>query len=220
MGRALHLRLQMKQGKISKSAIKKAERHLKAVTPQFDALIKLKGPCNFSQTREGFTPFQTLVRSIISQQISSKASRSILSRLAENMGGRQEIHPENIIRYGQKGLIAAGISSFKANYIVAVADSILSGDLDFDKIYRLPDEEVIESLTKIRGIGRWTAEMFLIFCLGRPDIMALNDVGIIKGVQKLYGLKNKPSPGRLAALSEKWKPYRSIACWYLWRAVD
>ena len=115
---------------------------------------------------------------------------------------------------------AAGISRQKASYLRDLGLKVASGAVPLDSVDALPDEDVISTLTQVKGIGRWTAEMFLIFRLQRPDVLPLNDLGIVTAIQKAYGLRKKPTPDRMRKLGEVWRPYRSVASWYLWRSLD
>lgn len=202
---------------ITRNLIKKAENYFNNRTPEISRLIKKNGSCTLFERK--YNPFQSLIRSIISQQLSNKASQSIFSRLLAKSENK-EVLPENIILYTIEDLKAIGISNAKSKYIISLSKEVMSGNLDFEEMSILNDNDVINNLIKYNGIGRWTAEMFLIFSLGRPDVVSLNDAGIIRATQKAYNLESKPSSEKLISISDTWKPYRSIACWHLWRSLD
>ena len=202
---------------ITKSLIKKAENYFINETSEISRLIIKNGSCTLFERK--YNPFQSLIRSIISQQLSNKASQSIFSRLLAKSENK-EVLPENIILYTIEDLKAIGISNAKSKYIISLSKEVMSGNLDFEEMSILNDNDVINNLIKYNGIGRWTAEMFLIFSLGRPDVVSLNDAGIIRATQKAYKLESKPSSEELISISDTWKPYRSIACWHLWKSLD
>lgn len=163
--------------------------------------------------------FAALVRSIIFQQLSTRAASTIHGRLTALMGpGGVTLH--TLAALPDEALRSAGVSRQKALYLRDLCTRIAAGEVELDGIESLDDEAVIAALTKIKGVGRWTAEMFLMFRLLRPDVLPVGDFGIVSAVQKAYGLRTRPTPERLRAIGEAWKPYRSIACWYLWRSLD
>ncbi len=160
-----------------------------------------------------------LVRSIISQQISTSAARSIRRRL-QDLIAPEPVRPETLVRYSPEELRTAGISPQKAGYLLDLAGKVHDGDVRLNQLGRHGDERVIEELTKIKGIGRWTAQMFLMFALGRMDVFPVDDLGIRNGIRDLYGYDEAPAAKDCHDLGEAWKPYRSIASWYLWRSLD
>ncbi|MCL5009832.1 MAG: DNA-3-methyladenine glycosylase 2 family protein [Candidatus Parvarchaeota archaeon] len=159
--------------------------------------------------------FGTLVRSIISQQISGAAAESIRKRLEEICGGRMPT-PREYLHTSNKQLSSAGLSPQKISYIKDLSERILDGRVELKKFNRLPNETVINELDGVKGIGRWTAEMFLIFSLGRTDVLARDDLGIRNGIKRLYKLKKYPTKERFDKLERLWHPYSTVACIYLW----
>tara|TARA_B100001769_G_scaffold69824_1_gene52156 strand:+ start:2453 stop:3079 length:627 start_codon:yes stop_codon:yes gene_type:complete len=159
--------------------------------------------------------FFTLIRSIIGQQISVKAASTVWSRFTEKVG---EITPENILSVDFEDLRSCGLSQKKTEYVIGISESWHEYSLfDWNK---MDDEEVIEKLIKLRGVGKWTAEMILIFTLLRPDVFPIGDIGMIRGIEKSYNSGVRMSNDELYALSEKWKPWRTVACCFMWRTVD
>jgi DNA-3-methyladenine glycosylase II len=190
----------------------KAQRHLSRRDPVLKRLIKQIGPCTLVPNPDGFS---VLVRSIVSQQISSKAARSISARLEESLGG---IRPKNLLRAKDETLRAAGLSVAKTRAVRDLAEKVHGGEVPLNRLPEMPDEEVIECLLPVRGIGRWTAEMFLIFSLGRFDVLPVGDFGLREGVRRQYELDEQPGKQELEKLAEPWRPYRSIATWFMWRS--
>ena len=159
--------------------------------------------------------FFTLIRSIIGQQISVKAASTVWSRFTERVGN---ITPENIISVDLEELRSCGLSQKKAEYVTGISESWHEySSFDWDE---MDDGEIIEKLVKLRGVGKWTAEMILIFTLLRPDVFPIGDIGMIRGIEKTYNSGVKMSNDELYAISEKWKPWRTVACCYMWRTVD
>lgn len=197
-----------------KSLFRRAQRHLKRRDPVLKRLIEQHGPCTLQLDPDRFG---VLVRSIIAQQISSKAAISISGRLMQILG-RSGLTPKALLRIRQPKLRSVGLSAAKARYVRDLADKVHRGVVPLDDLHDCDDEEVIAKLLPVLGIGRWTAEMFLIFCLGRPDVLPIADLGLRVGVQKQYGLRKMPEKARLIKLAETWRPYRTIATWYIWRS--
>ena len=196
----------------------KARRHLIRRDAVLGALVKQLGPCGFDKTRK-IDRFAMTVRSIVSQQLSAKAAGTIHGRLLEALNTRHAT-PGGILALDQDRMRACGLSWAKVASVRDLASKIIDGSLALDSLDTLDDEAVIEKLTEVRGIGRWSAEMFLIFRLGRPDILPVGDVGVQRAMRRLYGLRKHPSPARMTSLARPWRPYRSVACWYLWRSLD
>lgn len=169
--------------------------------------------------RERFDHFSMLVRAIVSQQLSTKAANTIHTRLTALMPGPQPT-PHALAALTEAQLRAVGISRQKAGYLRDLCEKVTSGAVPLDDVDGMPDEEVIVALTRVKGIGRWTAEMFLIFRLLRPDVLPVDDLGIVTAVQRAYGLRKRPKADRLRKIGEAWRPYRSVASWYLWRSLD
>ena len=187
--------------------------------PVLAAIIKRHGPCGLGAARDRFDHFAMLVRAIVFQQLSTKAATTIHNRLLACMPGGKA-SAECLAAVTEAELRAAGISRQKADYLRDLCEKVGSGAVPLDAVDAMTDEEVIEALTKVKGIGRWTAEMFLIFRLQRPDVLPIGDLGIVNAIQKAYRLRKKPTPERMRKLGEAWRPYRSVATWYLWRSLD
>jgi DNA-3-methyladenine glycosylase II len=197
------------------AAIRRAERYLSKADPIMQRLIVRHGHCPIAE-RE-FQPFHMLANSIISQQLSTKAAASIKIRVGALVGVPFQIG--KVLATTRKHLRGAGLSAAKARYIRELAVHVSDGSLNFEKIISLDDEAVIEKLVIVPGIGRWTAEMFLLFGLKRLDVLALGDAGLQRAARNRYGKKWK-SATLLPRVSENWRPYRSIASWYLWRSLE
>jgi DNA-3-methyladenine glycosylase II len=166
--------------------------------------------------------YQELVDAIVSQQLSVKASATILKRFIGLFDNTTFPTPEQILAKDVDELRAAGLSRAKANYVQDLAMHILNGTLQLDKLPSLPNDEVILELVAVKGIGEWTAHMFLIFCLGRLDVLATGDLGVRTAMTKLYGLETLPTPLAMRKIADEhhWSPYESVACWYLWKSLD
>lgn len=189
--------------------------HLRANDVVIGNVIKLIGPFTLRPRRQRFA---MLVRSIISQQISVSAATSIRTKLYELVD--HEVDPHRIVALSDKQMRAAGISPQKMAYLRDLSDRVASEKLQLSQIGRLPDEAVIERLTQVKGIGHWTAQMFLIFALGRLDVLPHGDVGIQNAVRSLYGLDSRPDRETIEEIAQPWRPFASVACWYCWRSVD
>ena len=196
-------------------AIRKAERHLARRDPIMKRLIANHGRCPLAE-RE-FEPFHMLANSIISQQLSSKVAATIKQRVGALVGVPFQV--ARVLAVSEEQLRGAGLSQAKARYIRELAALVSDGRLEFAPIVALDDETVIEKLTVVPGIGRWTAEMFLLFGLKRLDVLALGDAGLQRAARLLYG-KARKSTTLLPRVAERWRPYRSIASWYLWRSLE
>ncbi len=202
---------------LDRSLIRKAVRHLDMSDRAISKLIVKHGPCTISPALDH--PFHALASSIISQQISAHAARAIKGRLFELLG-TQILTPQKVLKVSVKNSKAVGLSSRKFEYLRCLALAVRNEDLDFGAMAAREDEEVIAKLTAFSGIGRWTAEMFLIFGLGRPDVMSVHDAGLKRGFKVAYKLPQAPSADEMISISEPWRPYRSVGSWYLWRVVD
>jgi DNA-3-methyladenine glycosylase II len=164
--------------------------------------------------------YGVLIRAIASQNISGFAARAIYRKLTERFGGRLPA-PQQILDDDQDALrLAAGLSHAKTVSLRSLAERILSGDLELDRLHDLPDEEVVAQLSAVKGIGKWTADMFLIWHLNRPDVLPVGDLEIRQAVQRLYGLAALPGPADLERIAEPWRPYRTLACLFLWRMEE
>jgi DNA-3-methyladenine glycosylase II len=196
-------------------AIRAAERHLAQNDPIMERLIAKHGRCPLAE-RE-FEPFHMLANSIISQQLSTHAAAAIKRRVGALIG--MPFQSAKVLAVADEQLRAAGLSQAKARYIRELAMQVADGRLEFNEIHLLDDEAVIEKLVLVPGVGRWTAEMFLLFGLKRPDVLALGDAGLQRAARLLYG-KGRKSKTLLRRAGERWRPYRSIASWYLWRSLE
>lgn len=195
----------------------KARRILARRDPILRDLMRRHGPCGLADSQHT-DPFQALVHAIISQQLSTKAAATIAARVDALLDGLPM--PARVAAVSDAQLRSAGLSGQKVSYLRDLCARIADGSLPLDALDRMPDDEVIAALTRVKGIGRWTAEMFLMFRLHRPDVLPVGDLGIVKAVQRAYRLRTLPSPTRLLRLGESWRPYRSVACWYLWASLD
>jgi len=181
-------------------------------------LIQKYGPCKIRK-RKRPDYFEDLVASIVEQQLSGKAAKTIFSRVKTLLvKSGKRITPEAVLKAKDEKLRECGMSWSKVSYIKDLAKKVKKGEVDIKKLDKLTDREIIEELVKVKGIGRWTAEMFLMFTLARPDVFPLDDLGIRKGMDKLF--KKKLSREDMSKLSENWKPFRTTASWYIWRVVD
>lgn len=195
---------------------------LRAADPVLAAIIDRYGPDGLHERREGGQTehYGALVRSIVGQQLSTKAAASIYRRLADRFGGRAPT-PEEVLADDPEELrAAAGLSRAKVTFLRSLAEHSLDGSLELDKLDQLSDEDVITELTAVKGIGVWSAHMFLMFHLERPDVLAVGDLGIRKSMMLAYGLDVMPLPATMEAIAEPWRPYRTLACRYLWRSLD
>ncbi len=189
--------------------------HLRAADPILARAIDTVGPCRL--TLEG-NLFFALIDAIVSQQISIKAAASILARIIALYAPAPFPTPELLLATPDEELRAAGCSRAKVVYLKDLSARIVAGTLDLDRLRALPDEEVIAALVAVKGIGRWTAEMLLIFALGRLDVWPVDDLGLVIAAQGLYGFAERPTRKELLALGEPWRPYRTLASWYLWQS--
>lgn len=195
-----------------------AQRHLSANDPKLAELIKQYGPCRI---RPHDDHYGELLSSIVSQQLSVKAADTIWGRVLNVYGGKTPT-PWQLVDTDTEALRACGVSYQKISYMQDLAKHIISKQLDLKHLSTLPNGEIMQQLVAIKGIGEWSAHMFLIFSLGRLDILPVGDLGIRKAALQVYGLKQMPEPEMLERLSVKnsWKPYESVAAWYLWQSLD
>jgi DNA-3-methyladenine glycosylase II len=200
---------------------REAIRHLRR-DPAMDALIRHVGRCGLAVDR-GETPYQALMRAIAYQQLHANAARAMLARLAAHFPALAARFPEpaDVLALPDGALRGCGFSATKAAALRDICAHALAGNVPTRRgAMRLTDAALIEQLTAIRGVGRWTVEMLLIFTLGRPDILPVDDYGVREGYRWLHGLEKQPTPRALAAMGEAWSPFRSYAAWYLWRGAD
>jgi DNA-3-methyladenine glycosylase II len=204
--------------RMSKSVTQKAAEHLSLVDPILQPIIAQAGPCTIKPHTDYYP---ALVGEIIGQQLSVKAARAIRTRFEASFGGHTPT-PQQILSKSLEELRATGISWAKAKYVHDLAQHIEAGELQFDHLDALNNDEVIAELTAVKGIGVWTAHMFLMFCMGRTDVLPVGDLGIRNGIRKLYGFADAPTPEQITSLAatNSWHPYESIASWYVWQSLD
>ena len=190
-----------------------------AQDPRIGALIEKVGKCRISPRRDGDL-FSALCETITSQQLSTRVADVIYGRLCAACAPEPHPTPERILALDTAALRAAGLSGPKAAYVHALAERVGHGDLSLESLDTMPDDEVIAVLSSIKGIGRWSAQMILLFRLHRPDVWPIGDLGIVRGVERLHNLRKTPTPKRMEQLGAKWRPYRSVAAWYLWAAAN
>ena len=201
-----------------------AQKRLAASDPVMADLVKRLGPMSVAERRRrrGQPPrddaYVALVRAVVGQQLSTKAARTIYDRLVALFDDGVP-SPEQLLAAETKALRGAGLSGRKVEYLRDLAQHVVDGELELDRLADLSDEEVIEEVTAVRGLGRWTAEMFLIFHLGRPDVISGGDLGIRRAIEIEYGLKEIPTPDEVVERAEAWRPHRSLACIYLWESL-
>ena len=199
-------------------ATRRALRHLKRSDPILGELIAQIGRCGYQLRTDG-AHFDHLVRAIVYQQLAGKAAATIYGRVQALYGDRPPT-PAELAATSAARLRRAGLSRQKLSYLKDLARHVARGRLALDALDSLPDEAVIEALTVIRGVGVWTAQMFLMFRLGRLDVLPVLDLGIQKGMLRTYALRRMPKPAEMERIAAGWSPYRSVACWYLWRAAE
>jgi DNA-3-methyladenine glycosylase II len=192
-----------------------AIRHLKSADPIMAAIIERAGPY---KPRYAEPTFENMARSITYQQLHGKAAATIFGRL--HAACNSCLTPQIVLALTIEQMRACGLSKQKLSYIRDLAEKTLSGDVIFEQLPNMDDEDVIEHLTRVKGIGRWSAQMFLMFALRRPDVMPTVDLGINMAIKRAYRKRKLPKPAQILKISEPWRPYRSVACWYLWRSVD
>lgn len=195
--------------------MKNALNHLKKSDKILASIITRVGPYKITY-REA--TFEALARAIVFQQLNGNAARTIYGRLEEAAGGK--VTPEAIQNLSVGEMRRAGLSKQKIGYIRDLAEHALSGKVDFANLHGMTDEEVITALTDIKGIGEWTAHMFLIFALRRPNVLATGDYGVRTAIQRFYKKRKLPTPREMEKIAACWHPYRSVACWYLWRSLE
>jgi DNA-3-methyladenine glycosylase II len=195
--------------------MRKALNHLKKCDPVLAAIIDRVGPCRMEY---GPAEFCSLAEAIVYQQLNGKAAVTIFNRFAELAG--EPLTPEGVLKLTDEQLRSVGLSKQKSSYLKDLAAKTAAGLLDFSRLDQLPDEEVIEHLTQVKGIGVWTAHMFLIFSLRRPDVLPTGDYGVQMAMKKHYKKRKLPKPKDMEKIARAWAPYRSVACWYLWRSLD
>jgi DNA-3-methyladenine glycosylase II len=196
--------------------------YLRERDPVLGRIIDALGPEGLGDPRAGRPDdhYGALVRSIVGQQLSTKAARAIYARLVDRFGGRTPTPAEVLADDPDELRAAAGLSRAKVSFLRSLAEHVLDGRLELDKLDVLPDSEVTAELVAVRGIGPWSADMFLMFHLGRPDVLPVGDLGIRRAFMGLYGLEELPDAATMVAIAEPWRPYRTLACRFLWRSLD
>jgi DNA-3-methyladenine glycosylase II len=195
--------------------MRKAVNHLKKSDPVLRAIIERVGPCRMEF---GPAEFCSLAEAIVYQQLNGRAAVTIWKRFAALAG--EPVTPDGILRLSDEQLRSVGLSKQKSAYLKDLAAKTAAGLLDFSKLSDLPDADVIEHLTQVKGIGVWTAHMFLIFSLRRPNVLPTGDYGVQVAVKKHYKKRKLPKPKDMEKIARAWEPYRSVACWYMWRSLD
>lgn len=203
----------------SPQTLQEAAEHLKKADAILAPIIEW-GPAPHIEPHKNY--YQELVDSIISQQLSVKAAATIMKRFVDSFEGDGFPTPEQILTKDIEELRAIGLSRQKATYIQDLAAKVLDGSVQFDHLDALSNDAIIDELTRIKGVGVWTAHMFLLFCMGRLDILPTGDLGIRNGIQKLYRLKAAPTPEVIEDIARRygWHPYESVASWYVWKSLD
>ncbi len=195
--------------------------HLRAADPVLAALMDRVG--RLPDPREGRPDpddhYGALVRSITGQQLSVKAARAIYGRLTDRFGGRPPTPAEILAEEPEELRAAAGLSRAKVQFLRSLAEHVISGELELERLDELPDEEVIAELVAVKGLGTWTAHMFLMFHLERPDVLPVGDLGIRRAIERAYELPELPDPDLMEQIAEPWRPYRTLACRFLWRSL-
>ncbi len=195
----------------------RARRHLIRRDPILAAVIRRHGPCGLAAAQRA-DHFSAIVRAITGQQLSTKAAATIYARLVALMP--DGMNPASLSAVPDDALRTAGMSRQKIAYFRDLCDKVTSGALPLDALDQMTDDDVVEAMTRVKGIGRWSAEMFLMFRLHRPDVLPVGDLGIVNAVRGVYRLRKAPTAERIRKIGESWRPYRSVASWYLWRSLD
>ena len=195
--------------------MRKAILHLKKSDPVLRAIIERVGPYRIEY---GPPEFHSLAEAIVYQQLNGKAAVTIFNRFTDLAG--KPLTPQGILKLTDQQMRSVGLSKQKTSYLRDMAERAIRGQLDFSKLHECSDEEVIKHLTQVKGVGVWTAHMFLIFTLRRPNVLPTGDFGVQMAVKKHYNKRKLPKPALMEKIARPWEPYRSIACWYLWRSLD
>lgn len=195
--------------------MRSAVRHLKKSDPVLRAIIERVGPCRMEFGPPGF---HSLAEAIVYQQLNGKAALTIFKRFAELAG--KPLAPESILTLTETQMRSVGLSKQKASYLKDMAERAVRGELDFTRLPEMSDDEVITHLTQVKGVGVWTAHMFLMFTLRRPNVLPTGDFGVRMAMKKHYKKRKLPKPGQMEKIAKCWEPYRSVACWYLWKSLD
>jgi DNA-3-methyladenine glycosylase II len=189
--------------------------HLKKCDPTLRAIIERIGPCRIEY---GPPEFHSLAEAILYQQLNGKAAVTIFNRFTAVAG--DPLTPQGILKLSNEQMRAVGLSKQKSSYLRDMAERAVNGQLDFTRLHEMSDEEVIKHLTQVKGVGVWTAQMFLMFTLKRPNVLPTGDFGIQMAMKTHYNKRKLPKPLHMEKIAKAWEPYRSIACWYLWKSMD
>lgn len=192
---------------------------LRKADPVLRAVIDEVGPLGDFFAGRTADDYGTLIRAIVGQQLSTRSANAIYARLLDRFGGRTPAPAELLADNPDELRTAVGLSNAKVRYVRSLAEHVLDGSLELDRLHDLPDDEVIAALVAVDGIGRWSADMFLMFHLRRPDVLASGDLGIRRAIMVRYGLPKMPKPAEVDAIGERWRPHRTLACLYLWRSL-
>lgn len=195
--------------------MRSAVRHLKNADPVLAAIIEYVGPCRM---RFGPPAFHSLAEAIVYQQLNGKAAVTIFKRFTALSG--DPVTPKGILKLTDAQLRSVGLSKQKSSYLKDMAERADRGELDFSRLPKMTDDEVIKHLTQVKGVGVWTAHMFLMFTLRRPNVLPTGDYGVQMAMKKHYKKRKLPKPEQMIKIAKSWEPYRSVACWYLWRSMD
>jgi DNA-3-methyladenine glycosylase II len=197
------------------------EAHLRSADPILGALIDAVGPDALGDARDGRPDdhYGALVRAIVGQQLSTKAARTIYGRLCDRFGGHTPT-PAEILADDPEELRTVGLSRAKASYLRSLAEHVVGGELELERFDAMPDAQVEAELVAVKGLGQWTAHMYLMFHLQRPDVLPTGDLGIRRAVERAYALPGLPDPAQLTEIAEPWRPHRTLACRYLWHSLD
>ncbi len=198
--------------------IRRARRHFAALDPEMHALVRRVGPCRLD-ARVAPDAFRALVRAIVAQQVSAKAARTVYDRLTVLVPDGH-LTAAALLAHDVEALRATGLGPAKTRYVRDLAEQVADGRLDLAALAAEDDASVIRALTAVRGIGTWTAEVFLIFQLQRLDVFPAADLALLTAIQRVYGKRARPTPPQARRFAERWRPYRSIASWYLWRSIE
>lgn len=208
----------MSQRALTAAGYRRAERVLAERDPVMARIITTHGRCGLARAQRE-DPFIAMVEAIVWQQLSGKAAATIYGRVLDLLPDRV-LTPSTLLAVPRATLRQAGLSNAKVAYVCDLATQVSTGSVHLDALTGLDDDAVIGELTKVKGIGRWTAEMFLMFRLHRPDVFPIGDLGIVNAIVRAYRLRKPPAPARLHKIAAPWRPYRSVACWYLWASLD
>jgi DNA-3-methyladenine glycosylase II len=203
---------------MTSSTHRQAVRHLASVDPVLARIIKLVGACRLEPRRTG-THFEALARAIVFQQLSGKAASTIHGRFI-SLYPRKRLRPELVLATQEPQLRGAGLSRQKIGYLRDLSAKVEAGIVPLARLDRLDDDTIIERLTQVKGIGRWTVQMFLMFRLGRPDVLPELDLGVQNAIHRAYGLPTRPTPKDVLRMGSAWRPHASVASWYLWRSFE